>query len=101
MSAWIRRWLALDAAVRNHVKEGLVTALQDDLPPVRSTAALVISKIAAFELPAQGWPNLIASLMAILNQQPPKHGARQVSAAAQQGGGGTGRTGRAGERGHS
>ena len=43
----------------------------------RHTAALAIAKIAAIELPAKQWPELVSTLLANMNIQPPNPGLKQ------------------------
>ena len=45
----------------------------------RHTAALVIAKIAAIELPSSQWPDLIQTLLGNMRVQPPKTGLRQAT----------------------
>jgi importin subunit beta-1 len=58
------RYLALDASARATVKTMVVQILGSSLKEARSTAALVIGKIAAIEIPANTWNELLAQLMA-------------------------------------
>ena len=45
----------------------------------RHTAALVIAKVAAIELPTGQWPDLIQTLLANVGAQPPNTGLKQVT----------------------
>ena len=45
----------------------------------RHTAALVIAKVAAIELPNGQWTELVATLLANMGQQPPNSGLRQAT----------------------
>lgn len=44
------------------------------------TAALVVAKVAAIEVPRNEWPELIQSLLANMGVQPPNGALRQVGA---------------------
>lgn len=43
---------------------------------MRHTAALVIAKVAAIEIPKSQWPELVNSLLSNMNVQPPNPGMR-------------------------
>lgn len=43
---------------------------------MRHTAALVVAKVAAIEIPKGQWPELISSLLSNMNVQPPNPGLR-------------------------
>ena len=45
----------------------------------RHTAALVIAKVAAIELPTGQWPDLIQTLLGNVGAQPPNTGLKQVT----------------------
>ncbi|XP_024520306.1 importin subunit beta-1 [Selaginella moellendorffii] len=58
------RWLLLDSAARAQIKAALVATLAAPVAEARHTAAQVIAKVAAIELPRQAWPELIPGLLA-------------------------------------
>lgn len=96
-------WLKLDDGVKQQIKQLLLSTLPVQVPnprpyrascsigyqqPVlkvqmaqaqiaRHTAALAIAKVAAIELPAQQWQDLVSTLLANMNVQPPNNGLRQ------------------------
>lgn len=43
---------------------------------MRHTAALVVAKVAAIEIPKGQWPELISTLLSNMNVQPPNPGLR-------------------------
>lgn len=45
----------------------------------RHTAALVIAKVAAIELPRSSWPDLISTLLGNMGLTPPNSGLRQAT----------------------
>ena len=58
------RWAALDGQVRAHIRSMLLQLLSNQTKTIRDTAALVIGKVAAIEVPNNQWPQLITSLVA-------------------------------------
>ena len=54
-------------------------ALAVQVQVARHTAALVIAKVAAIELPNGQWTELVATLLANMGQQPPNSGLRQAT----------------------
>jgi hypothetical protein len=58
------RWLALPQETRNGVKHGAMSTLGSPQPRAGTFAAQVISAIAAIEVPAEQWPDLITQLLA-------------------------------------
>jgi len=73
------RWGAVDSALKNQIREALLNTLQMEPQDVRHTAALVIAKVAAIDLPKREWPNLIGALLANMSASPPHHGVRQAT----------------------
>eukprot|EP00879_Flechtneria_rotunda_P012371 GHRR01012918.1.p1 GENE.GHRR01012918.1~~GHRR01012918.1.p1 ORF type:complete len:702 (+),score=217.59 GHRR01012918.1:232-2106(+) len=73
------RWSAVDNTLRNQIREALLTTLQTEPQDVRHTAALVIAKVAAIDLPQKAWPNLIQALLANMSATPQHHGVRQAT----------------------
>ena len=73
------RWGAVDPNLRNQIRESLLTTLQMDPQDVRHTAAMVIAKVAAIDLPRQDWPNLINALLGNMSSPTPHHGVRQAT----------------------
>ncbi|CAE6410786.1 unnamed protein product [Rhizoctonia solani] len=57
------KWLALPQETRNGVKHGAMTTLGSPQPRAGTFAAQVISAIAAIEVPAEQWPDLITQLL--------------------------------------
>jgi importin subunit beta-1 len=73
------RWGAVDASLKNKIREALLATLQMEPQDVRHTAALVVAKVAAIDLPRNEWPTLIAALLANMSATPPQHGVRQAT----------------------
>lgn len=73
------RWGAVDPTLKNQIREALLSTLQMEPQDVRHTAALVLAKVAAIDLPRREWPNLISSLLANMSATPPHHGVRQAT----------------------
>lgn len=74
------RWGAVDPALKNHIRESLLATVQMETPQdVRHTAAMVIAKVAAIDLPTKEWPNLISTLLAYMSAPSPDHGIRQAT----------------------
>ncbi|KAF8069441.1 KPNB1 [Scenedesmus sp. PABB004] len=73
------RWGAVDAGLKTQIRDALLSTLQMEPQDVRHTAALVIAKVAAIDLPRREWPGLIAALLANMSAQPPHHGVRQAT----------------------
>jgi len=74
-----QRWKGLPEQTRQSVKTMLVQILQDPIKQIRHTAALVIGKIAAIEIPAKAWPDLISTLDHNITKQTSNAGLRQSS----------------------
>jgi importin subunit beta-1 len=74
-----QRWTALDPALQQHVRDAALATLRSDVPEVRHTAAMVVAKIAAIDLPLKTWPALIQALLHNTSAQPCDPGARQAS----------------------
>jgi len=74
-----QRWSAVDPGLRGQIREALLSTLQMDPQDVRHTAALVLAKVAAIDLPHQEWPNLVGALLANMSAQPPNQGVRQAT----------------------
>lgn len=73
------RWGAVDPNLKNQIREALLSTLQMDPQDVRHTAALVLAKVAAIDLPRREWPTLIQSLLNNMSATPPHHGVRQAT----------------------
>ncbi|KAH7341815.1 armadillo-type protein [Rhizoctonia solani] len=58
------RWLALPQETRAGVKHGAMATLGSPQPRAGTFAAQVVSAIAAIEVPAEQWPDLITQLLA-------------------------------------
>lgn len=74
-----QRWHSVDPALKNHIRESLLTTLQTDPQEVRHTAAMVLAKIAAIDLPRQEWPTLITALLNNMSAPNPVQGVRQAT----------------------
>lgn len=61
---YMQRWLSLDAAHKAQIRGALLAALGSSVRDAGHTAAQVIAKVAAIELPRQQWPELIGTLLA-------------------------------------
>lgn len=57
------RWKSLPAAVRQQVKEEVLSTLGSSNREVRNTASNIIGSLSRIELPAGEWPNLIEILV--------------------------------------
>ena len=57
------RWLSLDPSVRAHTKQALLAGLGATELDIGHTAALVIAKLAAIEIPKSLWPELLPGLL--------------------------------------
>lgn len=57
------RWKALDAAVRDHVKQGLLVSMRSPVERVSHIAAVASAEVAAVELPYGQWPDFLPTLM--------------------------------------
>jgi importin subunit beta-1 len=72
-----QRWLQLEGGVKQHIKQSLLATLPAKEPSARHTAALVLAKVAAIELPTQQWPDLVKLLLSNMSVTPPDTGLRQ------------------------
>ncbi|KAN0079953.1 Armadillo-type fold [Tylopilus felleus] len=61
------RWLALDAAVKNKIKQETLVTLASPTTKAGSFAAQVVAAIAAVELPHDQWPDLVELLLGFVN----------------------------------
>ncbi|CAM9917727.1 unnamed protein product, partial [Laminaria digitata] len=57
------QWAALDDTVKAQIKAGSVQTLHSPAPGPRSTAALIVGKLGAIELPQDKWAELLPTLM--------------------------------------
>lgn len=57
------QWVSVSDAVKAQIRSALLTTLASATPDVRHTAALVIAKVSAIEIPRSAWPELIPSLL--------------------------------------
>ncbi|PSC75516.1 importin subunit beta-1-like [Micractinium conductrix] len=75
-AALVAQWVSADAGMKKQVKANLLATLgtQGD---AGHTAALVIAKVAAIELPRKEWPELIAALLSNISAQPSTKELRQ------------------------
>lgn len=72
-----QRWRGLEDAVRQHVKQNIMSTLSSKEKEARHTAALALAKVAAIELPGQQWSDLVSLLLGNMSVQPPDSGLRQ------------------------
>uniref|UniRef100_A0A7R9T9Y0 Importin N-terminal domain-containing protein n=1 Tax=Prasinoderma coloniale TaxID=156133 RepID=A0A7R9T9Y0_9VIRI len=63
-----QKWSTLDQQGRTGVKQMMVTTLGSPNRPAASTAAQVVSKIAAIEFPHKMWPELVPNLLYNMNE---------------------------------
>lgn len=73
------RWGMVDPVLKNQIREALLQTMQMEPQDVRHTAAMVLAKVAAIDLPRQEWPNLISVLLANMSSPTPHHGVRQAT----------------------
>ena len=66
---YANRWLALDDATRNKVKQDALMALASSAGKVGTVAAQVVSAIAAVELPQGQWMDVIGILLGFVSDQ--------------------------------
>lgn len=59
----VARWVSLDPNVKGQIKAALSQTLSSLVADARHTAAQVIAKIAAIELPQGEWPELVGNLL--------------------------------------
>eukprot|EP00250_Pteridium_aquilinum_P008453 c17955_g1_i1 orf=321-2942(+) len=59
----VQAWVSLDTTVKSQIKGALLITLLSLVPDARHTAAQVIAKVAAIELPLGAWPELVGSLL--------------------------------------
>lgn len=78
----LARWTTLPPDVTSGVKSTLLATLQMEPQAVRHIAAMATAKIAGFELPKQGWPVLINTLLGNMSAQPSVPGVRQATLVA-------------------
>ncbi|EIE27283.1 ARM repeat-containing protein [Coccomyxa subellipsoidea C-169] len=71
------RWGEQVDPVKSQIRQLLLGTLGSEVQIARHTAALVIAKVAAIELPKGQWPDLIPTLLANMGAQPPKTGLKQ------------------------
>lgn len=71
----VQAWISLDVALKGQIKAALLLTLSSLVPDARHTAAQVIAKVAAIELPQGDWPELVGTLLANMGgpqaEQPP------------------------------
>lgn len=65
----LAKWAGVDNMIKTKIKQNLLPVLGAQAAPARHTAAIVIAKIAAIELPQNNWPELISSLLSNMGQQ--------------------------------
>ncbi|EAY89607.1 hypothetical protein OsI_11135 [Oryza sativa Indica Group] len=60
---FVQRWMNVDPAIKSQVKESLLITLGSPVFEARRSSSQVIAKVAAIEIPHQGWPELIVNLL--------------------------------------
>lgn len=73
------RWVAVDPALKQHIREMLLQCLHSAVSEVRKIAALAVAKIAAIDLVRKEWPTLISTLLANMGAVPQVTGTRQAT----------------------
>lgn len=74
-----QHWIQCDPALRQHVRDALLSTLSTESPDVRHTCAMVVAKVAAIDLPRKEWPALIQTLLNNMSAQPVSTGTRQAT----------------------
>lgn len=69
----VQGWLALDPAAKHQIRACLLRSLASPAPDASHTAAQVIAKAAAIDLPHAAWPDLISVLLANMGNSQPTH----------------------------
>ncbi|KAL3138275.1 hypothetical protein ABBQ32_006093 [Trebouxia sp. C0010 RCD-2024] len=64
----LAKWAGVDSIIKTKVKANLLPVLGVQAAPARHTAAIVVAKIAAIELPQHAWPELISTLLSNMGQ---------------------------------
>ncbi len=67
-----RRWLQVADPVRIEIKHSVLSTLGSPVREGRSTAALVVGKLAAIEVPLKMWPDLVPLLLHNITAAPTK-----------------------------
>jgi importin subunit beta-1 len=67
-----QRWLMVNDAVRLQIKHGILSTLASPVRESRSTAALVVGKLAAIEVPKKMWEDLVQLLLHNITAAPTK-----------------------------
>ena len=65
---YAQRWTSLDSVTREQVKGGAMAALSSSDRGARNVTGQVIAAIAAIELPAGLWPDLVSQLLAFVGR---------------------------------
>ncbi|KAA6429581.1 MAG: Importin subunit beta-1 [Trebouxia sp. A1-2] len=73
----LTRWANVDGAVKAKVKHLLLPVLGAQAAPARHTAAIVVAKIAAIELPLRNWPEVVSALLTNMGQ--PNNSLKQAT----------------------
>lgn len=76
--ALVQQWTAMEAGAKQQIKQALLHTLATP-GDVGHTAALVVAKAAAIEVPRGEWPELIAALLANVGVQPPNSALKQAT----------------------
>lgn len=74
-----QKWLLLEVVMRQNIQQLILRTLHDPMKDVRSTAALVIGKVAAIEVPKGNWPNVIEQLVANITDGSSSADTKQAS----------------------
>ncbi|CAM9411941.1 unnamed protein product [Ectocarpus sp. 6 AP-2014] len=59
----LQQWAMLDEATKAQIKAGSMQTLHSPVAGPRSTAALIVGKMGAIELPQDKWPELLPTLL--------------------------------------
>lgn len=73
------QWIRLDESVKNRIKSAILTTLGAAAPDVRHTAALVIAKVAAIEIPKAAGPDIVPELLMYASNTSSSTGLRHAT----------------------
>ncbi|CAM9602768.1 unnamed protein product, partial [Choristocarpus tenellus] len=59
----MNQWAVVDATVKSQIKAGVLQALHSPSNGAKSTAALIVGRMGAIELPEDRWPELLTTLL--------------------------------------
>ncbi|XP_057519337.1 importin subunit beta-1-like [Amaranthus tricolor] len=64
----LQQWVAIDASIKQQIKESLLRTLRSMTQEAWHTSAQVVAKISSIEIPRKEWPDLIGSLLNNMTQ---------------------------------